>query len=42
MNSGSGWVRLMVSVCAELFATTPPLLRSQPLVLHLFAPTMPL
>src|SRR5215469_379005 len=40
MSSGSGAVRLIVSVYAESLATTP-LDRLQPLVLHLFAPTMP-
>src|SRR5262245_23273943 len=41
ISSGSGAVRLIVSVYAESSAITPPLLRSQPLVLHLLAPTMP-
>src|SRR5215472_5488766 len=39
ISSGSGAVRLIVSVYAELLATTP-LLRLHPLVLHLLAPTM--
>src|SRR5215469_1395116 len=39
ISSGSGPVRFIVSVYAESLATTP-LVRLQPLVLHLFAPTM--